>query len=780
MCIFPTVLNVEYGLDSNHSIIELKHKLLCKNHELETARMEAEEEIGKDKQKIQQLYQLLDIAFRERNEARDQLQRLQNKLLPTIQDETNPSLLQVLSDQSSIPTKITGTNPMAIESDSNFKARSYNSHDSISTPVNHLLGSVFYPDFTYPSTADSRNHKQPFVQDSSENAIFDRASVMIDSLVRGKPLPQKGKLLQTVLEAGPLLQTILLPPLPQWRNPPPLPDLQVPSNPIQKNDCIIQSSPHLVNSHGYTRITSASISHIPRRYNTLCTAYWSLAFSHLIETNKTHHAQAIKLGSSAVQSSKAILYHSESTAFLDALSATAIIGRFVRQHRYEEAIYLFSRMLVSNVRPNEFTFGTVIHSSTALGSFNIGKQLHACATKIGLHSNVYVGSALLDFYVKLSTIEEAQSTFEDTREPNVVSYTALMGGYLKKKRTEDAFRVFREMPVRNVVSWNAMIGGCSQIGHNEEAVNLLIEMLREGLMPNQSTFPCAISAAANIAALGMGRSFHACAVKFLDKIDVFVGNSLISFYAKCGSMEDSLLVFNKLSERNIVSWNAVICGYAQNGRGEEAVNFFKRMRDVGCKPNSVTLLGLLWACNHAGLIDEGYSYFNQARLEDPSMLKPEHYACMVDLLSRSGSFRQAEEFLCELPFDPGIGFWKALLGGCQIHSNMELGEFAAQKILTLDPEDVASYVMLSNAHSAAGRWQSVSTIRRGMKEKGLKRIPGSSWIEIKSKVHVFDEIYMVLRFCIEHLSEDLPKQFEGDFSNLLHDNSVDHPPVFFR
>ncbi len=495
----------------------------------------------------------------------------------------------------------------------------------------------------------------------------------------------------------------------------------------------------------------------------------SLANSHLIEIRKAH-AHAFKLGTSGIE-----LCLSESTAFLDAcklfdersdlnvVSATAIIGRFARQHRYEEAIYLFSRMLVSNIRPNEFTFGTVTHSSTALGNFNIGKQLHACATKIGLHSNVFVGSALLDFYAKLSTIEEAQRAFEDTREPNVVSYTTLIGGYLKKERTEDAFRLFQEMPMRNVVSWNAMISGCSQSGHNEEAVNLFIEMLRQGLLPNQSTFPCAMSAAANIAALGIGRTFHACAVKFLGKLDVFIGNSLISFYAKCGSMEDSLLVFNKLSERNIVSWNAVICGYAQNGRGEEAVSFFKRMQVVDCKPNSVTLLGLLWACNHAGLVDEGHSYFNQARIEDPSMLKPEHYACMVDLLSRSGCFRQAEEFLCELPFDPGIGFWKALLGGCQIHSNMELGEFAARKILALDPEDVSSYVMLSNAHSAAGRWQSVSTIRREMREKGMKRIPGSSWIEIKSKVHVFvtgdrshhqkDEVYMALRFCNEHLRE---------------------------
>ena len=136
---------------------------------------------------------------------------------------------------------------------------------------------------------------------------------------------------------------------------------------------------------------------------------------------------------------------------------------------------------------------------------------------------------------------------------------------------------------------------------------------------------------------------------------------------------------------------------------------------------------------------------------------------MVDLLSRSGRFREAEKFICDLPFDPGIGFWKALLGGCQIHSNMELGEYAARKILALDPGDVSSYVMLSNAHSAAGRWQSVSMVRQEMKQKGMERTPGCSWIEIKSKIHVFvtsdkrhgqkDEIYMVLGFFIEHSME---------------------------
>ncbi|KAL6966128.1 hypothetical protein U1Q18_042587 [Sarracenia purpurea var. burkii] len=430
-----------------------------------------------------------------------------------------------------------------------------------------------------------------------------------------------------------------------------------------------------------------------------------LAYSHLTETQKAH-GRILKLGISAAELS-VVGCNCESKAFWDAyqvfdevskwdvVSASAMISRFARCQRHKETVYLFSRMLMLNIRPNEFTFGTVINSSISLSDLNSGKQLHGCATKLGLQSNVFVGSAILDLYAKLSSIEEAQRAFEDTHEPNVVSYTSLICGYLKKERFDDARWIFQAMPERNVVSWNAMIAGYSQMGHNEDAVNLFIHMLREGLVPNQSTFPCAISAAANIAALGMGRSFHACAIKSLGNLGVFVSNSL----------------------------NSLICSYAQNGRGKEALDFFQEMQSLGPQPNSVTLLGVLLACNHVGLIEEGYSYINQARLKNPSMLRPEHYACMVDLLSRSGNFQEAERFICDLPFDLGIGFWKAFLGGCQIHSNMELGELAARKIQALDPRDVSSFVMLSNAHSAVGRWQCVNDKTRNERkgdEKGSR------------------------------------------------------------
>ncbi|XP_060201779.1 pentatricopeptide repeat-containing protein At5g42450, mitochondrial [Lycium barbarum] len=442
-------------------------------------------------------------------------------------------------------------------------------------------------------------------------------------------------------------------------------------------------------------------------------------------------------------------------------SATSLISHFSKLNQHKKAITIFSRMFELNIKPNEFTFGNVIHSSVVLKDPNLGKQFHGISIKLGLNSNVYVGSSLLDLYVKLSGIEEGHRVFNDTHEPNVVSYTTLLCGYLKEQRFNEAMDIFRIIPERNVVSWNAMISGYSQKGRNEEAVNLFIEMLRQGVVPDQSTFPSLFSAAANMAALGRGKSFHACAVKYLGgEFGVFAGNSLVSFYAKCGSLEESFLVFNRLPERNVVTWNALICAHAQNGRGKVAIELFQRMKDMGIKPNSVTFLGLLLVCSHVGLVDEAYSYFEQARTQDANLLKPEHYACMVDLLSRSGRFRDAEKFIHDLPFDPGIGFWKALLGGCQIHSNMKLAEHAARKVLALEPGDVSSYVMLSNAHSAAGRWQSVSIIRNEMRGKGLKTVPGCSWVEIKCKIHVFvtgdkrhahkPEIYEVLGYFLEH------------------------------
>lgn len=502
----------------------------------------------------------------------------------------------------------------------------------------------------------------------------------------------------------------------------------------------------------------------------------SALLSNSLITIQKFHAHLIKTGALLKQSSNLTDLYCRSSHFQhaqqlfdeipnwDLVSATAVIGSFSRLNRHRDALSLFSRLSSLGISPNQFTFGTILRSAVSLRDLNLAKQIHALAIVTSLNSNVFVGSSLVDTYAKLGSIEEAHLAFDDTCEPNIVSYTALLSAYLKKQRLGDARSIFEKMPERNVVAWNAMIGGCSQTGHNEDSVNLFVEMCRQGTRPSPSTFSCVLTAAANVASLGLGRSFHASAVKSLAKLDVFVCNSLVSMYAKCGSLEDGLAVFDRIEERSVVSWNAVICAFAQNGRGEKALELYMTMQVSGLKPNSVTLLGLLFGCSHAGLVDEGCKHFNLAREEQPSILKAEHHACMVDMLARSGRFGEAEKLLKELPFDPGVGFWKALLGGDQMGSNKDLARLVACHVLALDPAGTSSYVLASNIFSSLEDWGSMSRVRREMKEKGMKRVTGCSWIEIRSKVSVFfngdtrhkqaDEIYTALQSCLSSPSLD--------------------------
>ncbi|KAJ3703290.1 hypothetical protein LUZ61_006995 [Rhynchospora tenuis] len=370
----------------------------------------------------------------------------------------------------------------------------------------------------------------------------------------------------------------------------------------------------------------------------------------------------------------------------DLVSATSIIGTFSRCNRHHDAVHMFSHLLSTDVRPNEFTFSTVIHSGSAMCDINTGKQLHACAMKMGLNSNLFVGSSLLNQYAKLGSIQDAEGAFEDIHEPNVVTHTTLIGAYLKNKMICDACYLFERMPERNVVSWNAMIAGCSQHGLNEESIKFFVDMCRQGVPPSTSTFPPVFTAAANINALSMGRSFHGLAIKYLgDKeVNMYVANSLINFYAKCSKLEDSVLVFNGIKSRDTASWSSIICSYACNGKVKKALQLYKRMRDLGMKPNNHTLHGLLIACNHAGLTDEGYWLFRLAKKEQPEIVNSEHYVSLINLFARAGRFDDAMQVLEEeVSFEPGIGIWKALMSGHQIKLNKKMAQFIAKKLKAL-------------------------------------------------------------------------------------------------
>ncbi|KAJ4795893.1 Pentatricopeptide repeat superfamily protein [Rhynchospora pubera] len=448
----------------------------------------------------------------------------------------------------------------------------------------------------------------------------------------------------------------------------------------------------------------------------------------------------------------------------DLVSATSIIGAFSRCNHHHDAISMFSHLLSTDVRPNEFTFSTVIHSGSAMCDISTGKQLHACAMKMGFNSNLFVGSSLLNQYAKLGSIQDAEGAFQDIHEPNVVTHTTLINAYLKNRMFCDACYLFESMPERNVVSWNCMIAGCSQHGLNEESVKFFVEMGRQRVPPNKETFPPVFTAAANITALNMGKSFHGLAIKYVgDKeVDVYVANSLINFYAKCGNLEDGMLAFDSIKSRNTVSWSSVICGYACNGKAKEALELYKKARDLDIKPNDSMLHGLLFACNHAGLTDDGYRIFRSVKEEQPEIVKSEHYVSLINLFARAGRFDDAMRVLEEeFHFEPGVGIWKALTGGHQINLNKEMAQFIAKRIKESDPKDSSSYVLMSNMYCSIGQWDDASQIRRDIREKGMKRVTGSSWIEIKNEIHVFsngycthpqsEEIYLIL----EYINKDL-------------------------
>eukprot|EP01018_Ginkgo_biloba_P024290 Gb_24630 [translate_table: standard] len=458
------------------------------------------------------------------------------------------------------------------------------------------------------------------------------------------------------------------------------------------------------------------------------------------------------------------------------LSWTALIAGYAQNGHSKEALIFFNQMQHAGVRPDQSTLASVISACTALIALEQGEQIHTSVIKKGFDSNVFVVSALVTMYAKCGNIDSAFHLFAKTPERNVVLCTAMITGYSQNARMKDALRVFEKMSERNVVSWTAMIAGYVHNGHGEEALKLFSQMQQTGTKPNQSTYTSIIGACANQAALEHGQQVHAHIIKTGFESNVFVCSALVAMYAKCGSIDESSQVFCKINEPNVVLWNAMIAGYAQHGHGKDALQLFQQMQHMGLKPNHITFVGVLSACSHAGLVDEGWHYFNSMSQDHCTTPRLDHYGCMVDILGRARHLNEAIDFIGNMPFEPDVVLWGALLGACRIHMNMELGELAAKHIFKLEPENAAAYVVLSNIYAGSGRWSDASKLRIMRKARGVKKNPGCCWIVVSKMVHTFlvgdrshpqtEKIYAML----ERLSGQLEKAgYMPDKNFLLHD-----------
>ncbi|TKY62506.1 Pentatricopeptide repeat-containing protein mitochondrial [Spatholobus suberectus] len=442
-------------------------------------------------------------------------------------------------------------------------------------------------------------------------------------------------------------------------------------------------------------------------------------------------------------------------SFKDVVTWTTMIDGYAGCNCLDAAVELFSLMLVGDVEPNEVTLIAVLSACSQKGDLGMGKRIHEIMERKTVRWGLSLHNALLDMYVKCGCLMDARELFDRMETRDVFSWTSMVNGYAKCGDLESARRFFDQTPRKNVVCWSAMIAGYSQNDKPEESLTLFHKMLGEGFVPVEHTLVSVLSACGQLSCLSLGHWIHQY---FVDEkrmpLSVTLVNAIIDMYAKCGSIDVAAEVFSAMSERNLVSWNSMIAGYAANGRAKQAVEVFDQMRCMGFKPDDITFVSLLTACSHGGLVSEGQEYFDTMERNYGIKPKKEHYACMIDLLGRTGLLEEAYKLITKMPMQPCEAAWGALLSACRKHGNVELANSSAPNLLNLDPEDSGIYVLLANICANERKWGDVRRVRSLMRDKGVKKIPGHSLIEIDGEFKVFlvadeshpqsEEIYKVL------------------------------------
>lgn len=389
----------------------------------------------------------------------------------------------------------------------------------------------------------------------------------------------------------------------------------------------------------------------------------------------------------------------------DMVSYTMLITGYSQCDEFEEALGVFVNMVRLSFKPNEFTFGSALKSAGGMENAVMGRGIHGACMKHGYEWNVFTGTALVDMYARCGMIKDANAVFDG-------------------------------MKGKNEASWNALIAAHAREGEGHEAIKLFSGMKREGFKATHFTYSSIFSVCANSGSSEQGKWVQADSVKSGLKLVAFAGNALLDMYGKTGCIEDACKVFHRLVKKDVVSWNSMLTSYARHGLGQEAVDLFEEMRGAGFQPNGITFLSVLNACSHAGFLDKGLYYFELIR---KYKLEPDikHYVAVVDLLGRCGKLDHAVKFIGEMTIQPTAAIWKALLGACRMHKNMELGIYAAERVFELDPHDSGPHMLLSNIYASAGRLQDAARVRTMMLESGVKKEPACSWVEIGNAIHLF-------------------------------------------
>ncbi|XP_057842691.2 pentatricopeptide repeat-containing protein At4g21065-like [Cryptomeria japonica] len=488
------------------------------------------------------------------------------------------------------------------------------------------------------------------------------------------------------------------------------------------------------------------------------------------------------------------------------VSWTAIMAGCSQSGFVDRALDIFKKMQLAGVKPNFATFASILPACARKGDLEQGMKIHQNVIKNGFLSNMVI-NALIDMYGKCGSIQQAQVVFDTTRQRNVISWNAMIVGYVQNGMLDKALGLFKQveitgvkpdcstfssilpacaklealeqgmethqkvikrgflsdvvlltalidmyakcgsvqkshilfnkMPQRNVVSWTAIIAGYAQNGLVEKALEIFKQMLFVGVKPNFPTFVSILPACAKMGALEHGMEIHQKIVEGGLLSYGVVATALIDMYAKCGSIHKARGLFDKMDYPDVATWNALIAGYAMHGYSRDALKLFELMEHFGTNPDIVSFICVLYACSHAGAVDNGCQYFHNMRNFYGIEPTVDHYVCMVDLLARAGYLEKTLNFITKMPITPDAAIWICLLGACRSYNNIALGEFVARLLFDLDPKNTAPYVLLSNIYAEVGRQGDAQKVRKLMRDRGISKVPGCSWIEVHKMMHAF-------------------------------------------
>ncbi|XP_064965861.1 pentatricopeptide repeat-containing protein At3g62890-like [Musa acuminata AAA Group] len=422
-----------------------------------------------------------------------------------------------------------------------------------------------------------------------------------------------------------------------------------------------------------------------------------------------------------------------SSELLDVVSWNTVVDGYVKVGALEVARRLFEEMPVRN----EVSWSAIINGYAGKGELDVARSLF---DRMPVQRNAVTWNSMVSGFARHGLLPVARKFFDEMPMRNIVSWNSMVSGYALNGEMNAARKLFDQMPERDVVSWSCMISGYAQSNQFLAALQLFKEMQKVRMIkPNEVTMVSVLSACAHLAALEQGKWVHA----YIDKNhmtlddDQNLGAALIDMYAKCGSIDIALKLFQSLDRKNVSSWNALITGLAINGAASESLEAFEQMQKSGLKPDDITFVGVLMACVHGGLVHEGQQYFESMTKVHGIQPQMKHYGCMVDLLGRAGLLEEAEGIARSMPMKADIMVLGALLGACRIHKDVAVADRVKKDVLRLKAEQSGCHVLLSNIFAAAGRWADASEVRSSLKQTGIRKDPGSSSVELDGIVYEF-------------------------------------------